>query len=91
MGNFLSFSPRVGQAIFHLIHANLIVHLYSNFTHYREFWEKRWEETQEFGAFVFLPGKELDWEWWDLNRIRQYIQDGGLNEEEMLKPNPRLL
>jgi hypothetical protein len=30
-------------------------------------------------------------EWWDLKRIRQYIQDGGLNEEEMLEPNPRLL
>ena len=58
-------------------HASIVSHLYSNFTTYRELWEKRWEETQEFGAFVFLPGKELEWEWWDLNQIRQYIQDGG--------------
>jgi hypothetical protein len=51
-----------------------------------ELWEQHWEETQEFGAFVFLPEKELEWEWWNLNRIRQYIQDGGLNDEEMLEP-----
>ena len=55
---------------------------YSSFSHYRELWER----TQEFGAFVFLPEKELEWEWWNLNRIRQYIQDGGLNDEEMLEP-----
>jgi hypothetical protein len=28
-----------------------------------------------------VPVKELEWEWWDLNRIRQYIQDGGLDDE----------
>ena len=27
--------------------------------HYRTLWEKKWEETQEFGAFVSLPGSEL--------------------------------
>ena len=69
-----------------MTHSSIISHLYSDFSRYRELWEKRWEETQEFGAFIFLPGKELDWEWWDLNRIRKYIQDGGLNDEEMLGP-----
>ena len=69
-----------------MTHSSIISHLYSQFTHYRTHWEKEWERTQEFGSFVFLPGKELDWEWWDLHRIRQYIQDGGLNDEEMLEP-----
>jgi len=69
-----------------LTHSSIISHLYSSFSLYHELWEKKWEETQEFGAFVFLPERELDWEWWDLNRIRQYIQDGGLNDEDILDP-----
>jgi hypothetical protein len=67
-------------------HSDIVAHLYSHFREFRQLWEKCWEETQEFGAFVFLPEKGLDWEWWNLNRIRQYIQDGGLNDEEMLEP-----
>ncbi len=70
----------------HTTQSSIISYLYSNFTHYRELWEKEWGATQEFGAFVFLPRKELEWEWWDLNRIRQYIRDGGLNDEKMLEP-----
>jgi hypothetical protein len=34
----------------------------------------------------FPARKGLEWEWWDLNRIRQYIQDGGLNDEQILEP-----
>jgi hypothetical protein len=33
--------------------------------------EQQEVETQEFGAFVFLPQKEVDWEWWTLPKIRQ--------------------
>jgi hypothetical protein len=61
-----------------MTHSSIIAHLYSNFTHYRTLWEKKWEDTEEFGAFVFLPGIELDWEWWTLLEIRRYIQEGGL-------------
>ena len=68
-----------------MTHSSLITYLYCNFTHYRELWEKRWEETEEIGAFVFLPEKEFEWEWWDLNRIRQYIQNGGLDDEKTLE------
>ena len=25
-------------------------------------------------------------EWWDLNRIRQHVQDGGLDDQGMLEP-----
>jgi hypothetical protein len=31
-----------------------------------------------------MPNKHLEWEWWDLKRIRKYIQDGGLNDDEIL-------
>jgi hypothetical protein len=68
-----------------MTHSFIISHLYLNFTHYRELWEQEWEQSQEFGAFVFLPGKELDWEWWTLLEIRRYIQEGGLDDEEMLE------
>ena len=34
---------------------------------------------------MYLPGKELDWKWWTLPQIRQYIQDGGLDDEKMLE------
>ena len=68
-----------------MTHSSIISRLYSDFSEYRKIWEKKWEETEEFGAFVFLPGKELDWEWWPILEIRQYIQDGGLNDEEMLE------
>ena len=66
-------------------HSSIISHLYSNFSQYRQLWEKQWENTEEFGAFVFLPGKELDWEWWAILEVRQYIQDGGLDDEKMLE------
>ena len=68
-----------------MTHSSIISHLYSDFSEYRKIWEKKWEETEEFGAFVFLPGKELDWEWWPILEIRQYIQDGGLDDEEILE------
>lgn len=58
----------------HMTHSNIISHLYSDFSRYRELWEKKWEDTEKFGAFVFLPGKELDWEWWGLNRIHRHIE-----------------
>ena len=64
--------------------STIISHLYSNFNQYRDLWMRQWETTEEFGAFVFLPGKELDWEWWTIHQIREYIQDGGLNDEELL-------
>jgi hypothetical protein len=68
-----------------MTHSSIISHLYSSFSHYRESWEKHWEKTEEFGALVFLPGKELDWEWWTILEIREYIQDGGLDDEQILE------
>jgi len=35
--------------------------------------EEMGRHLEKFGAFVFLPGKELDWEWWGLNRIHRHI------------------
>jgi hypothetical protein len=67
-----------------MTHFCLVSHLYANFSHFRTQWEEKWEATQEFGAFVFLPGKELQCVWWTLPQIRQYIRDGCLNDEEML-------
>jgi hypothetical protein len=59
-------------------------HLYSHFSTYRELWGKKLDETQEFGALVFLPGKDLNWEWWSINEVQQYIRDGGLDDRELL-------
>ena len=56
-------------------HSFIISRLYSGFSHHRDLWKSQREESQEFGAFVFFPGRELDWEWWILTEIRQYIQD----------------
>jgi hypothetical protein len=69
-----------------LTHSSIISHLYTNFSYYRKLWEQKWEETEELGAFVFLPGKDLEWEWWAIPEIRQYIQEGGLDDREMLAP-----
>ncbi len=41
-------------------------------------------ETRELGSLVFLPGKDLEWEWWSMNDVRQYIRDGGLDDRELL-------
>jgi hypothetical protein len=67
-----------------MTHPLIVTYLYDNFTHYRALWGTRWEATQQLGAFVFLPGKELNWEWLTLPEIRQYIRDGGLDDEKML-------
>lgn len=69
-----------------MTHPSLIAHLYSNFSQYRSLWDQHWVKTEQFGAFVFLPRNELNWEWWTLPEIRQYIQDGGLDDDEILEP-----
>jgi hypothetical protein len=68
----------------HVTHPSIIFHLYFNFSHYREVWSRKLDETQAFGAFVFLPEKDLEWEWWTVQEIRNYIRRGGLNDEELL-------
>jgi len=68
-----------------MAHASIISHRYANFSSYREMWSKQLDETQEFGAFVFLPGKDLDWEWWSVLQIRDYIRQGGLDDSELLQ------
>ena len=67
-----------------MTHASIISYLYSHFSSYRDLWSKKLDETEELGAFVFLPGKDLDWEWWSLLQIQDYIQRGGLDDEELL-------
>jgi hypothetical protein len=34
---------------------------------------------------VFLPGTDLNWEWWSFVEIRDYIREGGLDDGEMLE------
>lgn len=67
-----------------MTHASIITHLYANFSLYRDQWSKQFNETGESGALVFLPDKELVWEWWSIPKIRDYIQEGGLDDREML-------
>ncbi len=68
-----------------MTHSALITHIYSNFSSYRELWIRQRDETGESGAFVFLPGKDLNWEWWSVVEIRDYIREGGLDDTEMLE------
>ncbi len=68
-----------------MTHSSIISHLYSNFASYRELWSKQLDETEEFGAFVFLPGKNLEWEWWTILDIRDYIRQGGLEDDGILE------
>jgi len=42
-------------------------------------------ETDEMGAFAFLPGRELEWEWWSAAEIRDYVQRGGLDDRDFLE------
>lgn len=63
----------------------MISHIYSDFSSYRELSSRRRDETGESGAFVFLPGKDLNWEWWSVAEIRDYIREGGLDDEELLE------
>ena len=65
-------------------HASIIMHLYSHFSRYHELWRRKVHETDELGALVFLPGRELQWEWWSMAEIRDYIQQGGLDDRELL-------
>jgi hypothetical protein len=67
-----------------MTHSSIVSHLYSDFSRYRELWNRKLDETEEFGAFVFLPGKDLRWEWWSVLKIRDYIRGGGLDDEEVL-------
>jgi hypothetical protein len=68
-----------------LTHSGLISHIYSNISTYLELWKRRREETGECGAFVFLPGRDLSWEWWSLVEIRDYVEEGGLDDREVLE------
>ena len=68
-----------------MTHADLITHVYANFSFFRGLWSRRCDETGEFGAFVFLPGKDLNWEWWSLVELRDYAREGGLDDKEMLE------
>jgi hypothetical protein len=67
-----------------MTHAQIISHIYSNQGHYHELWNRHAKEAGELGAFVFLPGKGLDWEWWAVSHIREYIRQGGLDDVELL-------
>jgi hypothetical protein len=40
----------------------------------------------QFDAFVFLPEKAFEWDWWTPREIRQYIQEGGLDDGKLLEP-----
>ena len=48
-------------------------------------WKKGWNETGELGALVFLPEQGLEWEWWGMPEIQEYILEGGLDSREMLE------
>jgi hypothetical protein len=65
-------------------HASIITRLYANFSSYWGEWRKKFDETGESGALVFLPDKKMEWEWWSIPEIRDYIQEGGLDDREML-------
>ena len=67
-----------------MTHSSIISYLYFNFSGYRELWSKKLDATEEFGAFVFLPGKELNYEWWSVLEIREYTHQGGLDDDELL-------
>jgi hypothetical protein len=66
-------------------HSSILAHIYSNFSRYQDLWNAKREETEELGALVFLPGKELECEWWDVEAIREYIRQGGLDDRELIQ------
>ncbi len=68
-----------------MTHSELISHISSNFSSYRNLWSRQCDETGEFGAIVFLPGRDLNWAWWSVEEIRDYIREGGLDDEELLE------
>lgn len=68
-----------------MTHASIISHLYANFSHYHNLWKKGRNETGELGALVFLPEQGLEWEWWGMPEIQDYILEGGLDSREMLE------
>jgi len=68
-----------------MTHAALISHLYANFSHYLHLWKKGRDETGESGALVFLPDRGLEWEWWGIRELQDYILEGGLDSREMLE------
>jgi len=68
-----------------MTHASIIAHIYSHFPRYRDLWNAKRKETEELGALVFLPGKELECEWWSVEAIREYIRQGGLDDRELIQ------
>lgn len=66
-------------------HSTIIAHVHENFGTFQERWASRFVETGQAGAFVFLPGRDLDWEWWTVSELRDYIQLGGLDDAELLE------
>jgi len=68
-----------------LTHSDLISQCFSNFSSYHALWSHQRDNAGECGALVFLPGKELDWEWWSLVEIRDYLREGGLDDNEVLE------
>ncbi|MCC6397284.1 MAG: hypothetical protein IT282_09710 [Bacteroidetes bacterium] len=66
-------------------HSTIITDIYSNFSRYHELWLAKRAETGELGALVFLPGKELECEWWSIEAIREYIRQGGLDDRELIQ------
>ncbi len=68
-----------------MTHASIIAHLYSHFSAYLGLWNEKVKGTDEYGAFVFLPENGLEWEWWNTLKIREYILEGGLDDEDILE------
>ena len=68
-----------------MTHAAIISNLYANFAEYRALWSRQSAGPGGPGAFVFLPDRELEWEWWTVPQVRDYIRQGGLDDERILE------
>jgi len=75
-----------------MTYSSISAHLYSNFSHYRELWSRKLDETEAFGAFVFLPDgyseadsfDQVKYNFW-LYSVQAYIEQGGQSDEGLMK------
>ena len=65
-------------------HAEIHAEMYQRFAEFHAEWVDRVLKGENLGAFAFLPSYDLDWEWWSLDMTREYIQEGGLDDGELL-------
>ena len=53
-----------------MTHSAIISEVYTNFSDYLALWRQNHAAAEELGALVFLPGRDLNWEWWSMGSGR---------------------